>query len=36
VLSAWPAAITDRSFPKAGATVTTVGKFVPVRESVLP
>jgi NADH-quinone oxidoreductase subunit M len=36
VLSAWPAAITDRSFPKAGATVTTVGTFVPARESVLP
>jgi NADH-quinone oxidoreductase subunit M len=33
VLSAWPAAITDRSFPRA---VTANGTFIPARESVLP
>jgi NADH-quinone oxidoreductase subunit M len=36
VLSAWPAAITDRSFPKAGVTVTSGGLFVSARQSVLP
>jgi NADH-quinone oxidoreductase subunit M len=36
VLSAWPAAITDRSFPRAVATVTANGTFIPARESVLP
>src|SRR5215218_3117005 len=36
VLSAWPAAITDRSFPDAGVTARPAGIFVPTRESALP
>jgi NADH-quinone oxidoreductase subunit M len=35
-LSAWPAAITDRSFPKAGTQVTAGNVFAPEKQSVLP